>query len=712
MAGRLPLGGRPPRRAHAEPRPAGGGRHPLRRGTTRQTAPCGPSRASLFTGLYAHNHRSVGNGTPLDARFTNLALELRAGGYDPVLFGYTDTTVDPRTVGPDDPRLYSYEGLLPGFRWGAELLEDRRPWRAWLAEQGHDPDGPLRRYVAACERWTWDLTLADVAEPAPFPAEHSETAWLTDRALEHLAEVEEPWCVHVAYIRPHPPFIAPPPYHRLHDPADGPAPVRHRTVDDEAAVHPYLAMILGSPAYRAPADEAVLRQLRATYYGMVAEVDAQFGRLLAGVEAKGELGDTVVVVTSDHGEMLGDHWLVGKVGFHRESYHVPLIVGLPAAATPADGAGGVVDEWTEHVDLLPTVLELVGLPVPVQGDGRSLVPLVGRTRVAGSTAARGPAAGWRDATHWEFDYRAWSSGRDWDPRACSLTAQRDGGGAYVHFGALAPLYFDLAEDPHQMVDRVGDPGCRDAVLHHAQRLLSWEQATRATTSWRRCSSPRAGCAAWARWPRRADVLQQRPPVRQWRRGGGEVLGPVVEPPQGDGRFVPRPRREPGDAGGVERAALADEGAGRAVGQQLPVGRVGGAQVALGHHVQADRGEDVVAEERRQPVGAGVLVVAVGPAAVEREEVADVVEQGGGDGGRRTAGGGRELGALAGVARLRDDLVVGLVAESPVQVEHLVERGGGGPRGGSGVRRRGRRGHARRVGHQAADRLRRVRRRPA
>jgi arylsulfatase A-like enzyme len=81
------------------------------------TAPCGPSRASLHTGMYLQNHRSVGNGTPLDARFTNVALEARAAGYDPVLFGYTDATVDPRTVSdPDDPRLRSYEGVLPGFR--------------------------------------------------------------------------------------------------------------------------------------------------------------------------------------------------------------------------------------------------------------------------------------------------------------------------------------------------------------------------------------------------------------------------------------------------------------------------------------------------------------------------------------------------------------------------------------------------------------------
>ena len=83
-----------------------------------QAAPCGPSRASLYTGMYLMNHRSVLNGTPLDARHTNVALVARRLGYEPALFGYTDTSVDPRTVAPDDPRLRSLRGRAPGLRSG------------------------------------------------------------------------------------------------------------------------------------------------------------------------------------------------------------------------------------------------------------------------------------------------------------------------------------------------------------------------------------------------------------------------------------------------------------------------------------------------------------------------------------------------------------------------------------------------------------------
>ncbi|MEO6469370.1 MAG: sulfatase-like hydrolase/transferase, partial [Acidimicrobiia bacterium] len=95
-----------------------------------QAAPCGPSRASLHTGQYLMNHRSVLNGTPLDARFTNVALEVRAAGYDPVLFGYTDALPDPRQLSAEDPRLRTYEGVLPGFRAVVDLPEHARPWGA------------------------------------------------------------------------------------------------------------------------------------------------------------------------------------------------------------------------------------------------------------------------------------------------------------------------------------------------------------------------------------------------------------------------------------------------------------------------------------------------------------------------------------------------------------------------------------------------------
>ncbi|MFZ4584920.1 MAG: alkaline phosphatase family protein [Acidimicrobiia bacterium] len=429
-----------------------------------QMAPCGPSRASLHTGMYGMNHRSVLNGTPLDARFTNVALEARAAGYDPVLFGYTDTSVDPRTVAAGDPRLTTYEGVLPGFRPELLLVETLEPWGAWLAEHGYDVPANVRDIY---EPDRWYPGAADHASswaPTRYAAEHSEAAFAVERFGEWLHRQEGEWFAHVAFIRPHPPFVAPAPYHDQYDPADVPMPVRAATRATEAEQHPGLGVILSVPEITIGDDERELRQLRATYYGMVSEVDAQVGRLLDQLETAGVLDDTLIVVTSDHGEMLGDHWLLQKLGWWDSSYHVPLIVHDPRAA--ANGTRGtVIDEFTENIDVMPTILEWIGHEVPLQCDGTSVLPWV-----HGHTPGR-----WRDAVHWEWDFR--------DPVAhmaedafgitmeeCAIAVIRDRHGKYVHFAAQEPIFFDLDADPEQL-HNVAHTSPK--TLEYAQRMLSW-----------------------------------------------------------------------------------------------------------------------------------------------------------------------------------------------------------------------------------------------
>jgi arylsulfatase A-like enzyme len=422
-----------------------------------QAAPCGPSRASLFTGLYLMNHRSVGNGTPLDARWPTLATLFRKAGYDPVLFGYTDTTVDPRTVSPDDPRLRSYEGVLPGFRVGVQLPTSAEPWLEWLRTKGVDAPESV-----------WDLyARAGPGIPAPYPAECSEAAFLTEAALAEVRAATEPWFVHVAYLRPHPPWLAPPPWHDRYDPADVPAPVRRATREDEAAMHPLLAAVIDVPIARSPGGDEQ-RAITATYFGMLSEVDEQLGRLLAGVDELSGSDDTIVVVTSDHGEQLGDHWLVEKLLWFDSSYRIPLLIRAPGAP-----AGTVVDAFTESIDVAPTLLDRCGIEHPPHVDGASLAPFLDGT---------GEPPGWREEIRFEWDFR--------NPRRgaiegafglrmdeCSFAVVRDHDGKYVHFGGHArgvpPLFFDLRDDPGELVDRAADPARRGDVADYAQRMLTW-----------------------------------------------------------------------------------------------------------------------------------------------------------------------------------------------------------------------------------------------
>jgi len=429
-------------------------------------APCGPSRASLLTGQYLMNHRSGLNGTPLDDRFTNIARETRVLGYDPILFGYTDTSLDPRTF--DDPRhplLCTYEGVLPGFTEGLTMPEPFTPWLEFLRANGHtfgdgneaafDPDPA---YDAAGRGSTWAPTI--------FSAEHSISAFLTDALLDHLRDAEDGWFVHASYLRPHPPWRATREYHDRYDPADVPPARRHASVMDEAARHPFLAAALALGFVRAPDDEIEQRQQVATYYALMNEVDDQIGRVLDWLEASGHLDDTFVVLTCDHVEQLGDHWMTGKLGWFDESYHIPLIIRDPRPEATST-RGTTVDAFTENVDVMPTLLDYVGVAsMPLQCDGRSLLPFV-----------HGDAPiEWRDEVRWEFDFRIpqvapHPLGMRMDQAVLAVVRTADR--KYVHFPTLPSVLGDLTEDPDELRDVSTDARYRDDLLSMKDRMLNW-----------------------------------------------------------------------------------------------------------------------------------------------------------------------------------------------------------------------------------------------
>src|SRR5262249_54827839 len=133
----------------------------------------------------------------------------------------------------------------------------------------------------------------------------------------------------------------------------------------------------------------------AVYYGLMTRVDDELGRLMAFLRASGLIDNTLIIFTSDHGEQMGDHWMVGKGGYFDASYRIPLIVRDPRPSADAS-RGKVVSAFTENVDIMPTMLRAIGAPIPHQCDGASLAPFL-------ETGAA--PAGWRDAAHWEFDFR-------------------------------------------------------------------------------------------------------------------------------------------------------------------------------------------------------------------------------------------------------------------------------------------------------------------
>ncbi|MBC7801457.1 MAG: alkaline phosphatase family protein [Gemmatimonadaceae bacterium] len=446
--------------------------------------PCGPARASLLTGLYLMNHRAVQNTVPLDARHTTLPRALRNTGYDPALVGYTTTTPDPRTTGPADPRFSVLGDNMEGWRCVGAFEPDHDGYFGWLAQRGYTLP-PNRDDIWLPDHET---SRGATTHPARIPAHLSDTAFFTDRALTYLKGLNgKPFFLHLGYYRPHPPFVASAPYHAMYDAADMPGPVRAASPEIEAQQHPLLGWYLdhthqqkffqGAEGMAAGMDEATVRQLRATYYGMMTEIDDNLGQVFTHLDATGQWDDTLIVFTSDHGEQLGDHHLLGKVGYFDESFRIPLVIKAPGNQR----AGAIEDAFTESVDVMPTILDWLGGAIPRACDGASLLPFLD---------GPGPAD-WRDALHYEYDFRDihysqperdLGIGMD----ESSLCVIQDAAWKYVHFAALPPLLFDLVADPHQLRNLAADPAHAATVRDYAQRALSWRMrhADRTLTHYR------------------------------------------------------------------------------------------------------------------------------------------------------------------------------------------------------------------------------------
>lgn len=439
-----------------------------------QCAPCGPARASLHTGLYLMTHRAVRNSTPLNRDFTNLALEARKANHDPCIVGYTTTTPDPRSTHPNDPRFFVLGDMMEGWREITSFAPGHQPYVGHLRK--HGVPAPVDDHPTYWE--PEEGPFGATTEGSIAPADHSDTAYLAECGLDFLrGRLGKKWFLHLGFYRPHPPFIAPAPYNARYRPEEMPAARRSQSRATEAEQHPLLRYHLdsienakfftGADGLAADLDAAEIAKMRAAYCGMIQEIDDHLGRVFAYLKETGQWDKTLILFTSDHGEQLGDHYLLGKIGYFDESFHIPLIVRDPRPEADA-ARGRLVDGFTEQVDLMPTILDWLGAAPPRQCDGRSLLPFC-----HGETPAD-----WRKHVHYEYDFRdcitnapQHALGLHMDD--CSLAVIQDEAFKYVHFAASPPLFFDLEKDPGQFRNVAEDPTYRAKLLDYAQAMLSW-----------------------------------------------------------------------------------------------------------------------------------------------------------------------------------------------------------------------------------------------
>lgn len=453
-----------------------------------QATVCGPSRMSFYTGRYVSSHGSTYNGVPLSVGETTIGDHLRPLGVRTALVGKTHMAADMNGLTRLGVSPGSIEGVLAsqcGFEpyerddglWPDETVPKDLPYNRYLRSLGYNVDNPWHEYANAGKDEEGELKsgwlLRNAGLPARVKEEHSETAYMTDRAMDFIREAsEEPWCLHLSYIKPHWPYIAPAPYHAMYSADDVIDAIRHERERDDP--HPVYAAYMRHEESANFAKEDVRRAVIPAYMGLIRQIDDHLSRLWRFMEERGLFENTLIVVTSDHGDYLGDHWLGEKELFHEQSVRVPLIVFDPDPAAEAT-RGIVSDTLVEAIDLAPTFVEFAGgEPAHHILEGRSLLALT-----------RAPAAhDWRDAVFSECDYAFRNArlqlGRSpSDSRAYMVCTER---WKYVFFEGYRAQLFDLSEDPDEYVDLGDDPALIHVRESLRERLFDWLRARKIRTT--------------------------------------------------------------------------------------------------------------------------------------------------------------------------------------------------------------------------------------
>ena len=453
-----------------------------------QSPICGPSRMSFYTGRYMVSHGSNWNNVPLKLGELTLGDYMRPLGLRTVLIGKTHFAADVAEMSRLGLDPKSSDGVLLS-QCGFEPFErddglhthvgydPNLAYNAWLREHGYESDNPWHDFANAAEGPNGEILSGWHMRNAKYPArvkeEHSETAYMTDRALQFIEEAgDAPWCAHLSYIKPHWPYMAPAPYHDMFGPNHIlPA---NRAEAERQSPHPVVAAFMRHEEGENFQREEVRRTVIPAYMGLVKQIDDQLGRLFAAMKTLGRMEDTLIVFTSDHGDYLGDHWLGEKELCHETVTRIPMIVYDPDPA--ADGTRGATDDrFVEAIDMIPTFVDaLDGEAQPHRLEGRSLLPLL----------RGGGAKNWRDAVFSEGDF-AWRHARfylDLEPHQTRWFMVRTADWKYVHYENFRPQLFDLNEDPDELVD-LGESAAHEAVraeMH--ERLFAWLRARRTRTT--------------------------------------------------------------------------------------------------------------------------------------------------------------------------------------------------------------------------------------
>lgn len=402
------------------------------------TPTCIPARAAIFTGMSQRSHGRVGYQDKVPWNYAHtLPGELAKAGYHTQCVGKMHVYPARNLCGFHNVVLH--DGYLHHNRSKNDntvdehfdQVDDYLVWLRQTAGAGLDiMDNGL------------DCNASTVARPWHLPEALHPTNWCVTQSIDFLRrrDPSKPFFLWSSFVRPHSPLDPPQAYFDMYKDLELPDPPIGDWVDEAAAEEG----AYNPTAYYGKIPKRRLSRARAAYYALISHLDEQIGRLLNALNEYGVLRNTIVVFTSDHGELMGDHHYFRKALPYEGSAKVPFIVNDPTGRF-GFAAGAEVEQVIELRDIMPTLLDAAGAEIPASVEGRSLLPLCG-----------GHPVTWRDYIHGEHTFGKLSN-----------HFATDGNEKYIWFSQSGEeQFFDLSADPQEKVNLSANPA-------YASKLADW-----------------------------------------------------------------------------------------------------------------------------------------------------------------------------------------------------------------------------------------------
>ena len=462
---------------------------------------CTPARATILTGLYPHTAGPTMNTMPLPPDTKTLA-EYLPDGYTTAYFGKWH-------LGDDNNAQHGFQHWIStqdhaGGFVGLEGEPKKSDYHNYLEERGYEPDetvSPDLSYVPSGairnvpDNWrTFSSSMRTEVE-----AEDTMAHFLGREAAEFINDHgDEPFVLYVSTVEPHSPYNSP--YNDLYDPAflptgpsflkvpEGGALVNRLIAENnmqflEGSSETYMGNVERVAMFNDISSEYGWKRLRARYFAAITLIDDMVGMITDALKEQGIFDDTVVVFTSEHGDMTGDHGMLHKMSMYEESARVPLVIRAPGVSNQKSVIGGNFG----HVDLVPTLLDLMGCDVPDKLDGKSVVNMCWKR--AGNLR--------NNEVYVQWNGIGWIDTGPAEDGSEGVIIQTAIGTPEIQIMHQAPWrtivvndwklnlcasdqceLYNLLEDPHEMNNLYDHPDYQDVVRLLSTKIRAWQFRTR------------------------------------------------------------------------------------------------------------------------------------------------------------------------------------------------------------------------------------------